>query len=80
MLAKDQPDYLPLPVFQDNGQGGRTISCWKLSLKERFILLFTGRLWLCVLNFHRPLQPQLPTVINPWLKQNYPKVKEKRNA
>ena len=65
ILAEDQPEYLPLPVCI---YGDRTISCWRLSLWERVKLLFTGRLWLLVLNFRQPLQPQLPTVDYPFLR------------
>ena len=32
VLAKDQPEYLPLPVCR---HGDRTISCWKLTFGER---------------------------------------------
>ncbi len=64
-LAEDQPEYLPLPVCV---YGERTISCWHLSLWERVKLLFTGRLWLLVLNFRQPLQPQLPLVDYPFLR------------
>ena len=65
VLAKDQPEYLPLPVCR---HGDRTISCWKLTFGERLKLLFTGRLWLLVLNFGGPLQPQLPMVESPFVQ------------
>jgi len=56
--AKDQPEYLPLPVYKD--EHGLVISCWKLSLWERLIILITGKLWWSVMTFNNPLQPQLP--------------------
>lgn len=62
--AKDQPSYLPLPAYTDHE---RTISCWHLTWRERFWLLWTGRLWLHQLNFGDPLQPQAPAVENPFL-------------
>jgi hypothetical protein len=65
VLAKDQPEYLPLPVCR---HGDRTISCWKLTFGERLKLLFTGRLWLLVLNVGGPLQPQLPMVESPFVQ------------
>jgi len=68
-LALDQPEYRPLPVCV---YGDRTISCWKLTLLERLKLLFTGRLWLLVLNFRQPLQPQLPTVDCPFIDRMTP--------
>lgn len=64
-LAENQPEYQPLPACQ---YGDRLFSCWKLTLRERLKLLFTGRLWLLVLNFRQPLQPQLPTVDCPFLR------------
>ena len=66
VYAKNQPEYLPLPVYEDDEQGGRVFHCWKLSLKERLILMFTGKLWINVLNFKKPLQPILPLVRNPF--------------
>ena len=43
VYAKDQPEYNPLPALKDNT--GAVVSCWKLSIKERFKLIFTGKLW-----------------------------------
>lgn len=63
VLAKDQPQYLPLPVWQGSEE---TVSCWKLTLIERVRVLLTGRLWLRQLNFGQPLQPQRPQVGNPF--------------
>lgn len=61
--AKDQQPYLPLPAYSDTVN---TVSCWKLSWRERLKLLFTGKLWLRQKNFGQPLQPQLPTVDTPF--------------
>ena len=63
VLAKDQPQYQPLPVYDD---GEQMISCWSLTWWERLSLLLTGRLWLRQLTFGRQLQPQLPEVKAPW--------------
>lgn len=63
VLAKDQPEYIPLPVFYDSqGPEGIAISCFKLSWRERIKILFTGRLWIQQLTFHRGFSPQLPSV------------------
>lgn len=40
--AKDQPGFKPLPAYTDARE---TISLWRLSWLERFVLLCTGRLW-----------------------------------
>lgn len=66
VYAKDQPQYLPLPVYEDELQGGRVFHCWKLNFKERITILFTGRIWINVLNFKKPLQPIKLMVNNPF--------------
>lgn len=68
VFAKDQDPYLPLPAYQDNEQGGRIFHCWRLSIKERFKMLFTGKLWINVLNFNQPPQPIKPMVDSPFKK------------
>jgi hypothetical protein len=57
VFAKDQPQYQPLPAFRYNTEQGEVISCWKLSFKERIKLLLTGKLWVCLLSFNKPLTP-----------------------
>ena len=57
VYAKDQPDYTPLPALRLDSKNGEVISCWKMSLKERLIVLFTGRVWLSLLSFNKPLPP-----------------------
>lgn len=61
VIAKDQPEYLPLPAHvgwmdEDRSIHGVTF-CWKLSWKERISILFNGILWHRVLTFGKPLQP-----------------------
>lgn len=66
VLAKDQPQYKPLPIHkQKNDELGTVTSCWKLTIKERFQLLFSGKIWLQILTFNKPLQPQLPQLDKP---------------
>jgi hypothetical protein len=57
VYAKDQPEYLPLPVLKIPAAEGECISCWKLSWRERFTAFFQGRVWLSQLTFNLPLQP-----------------------
>ncbi len=64
VFAAYQPQYLPLPAFKSDD--GKVISCWKASFRERLIFLFTGKLWLYMLTFNKPLQPQRPLIDNPW--------------
>jgi hypothetical protein len=37
----------PLPIWSD---GKECVSCWRPTLKERFRILFTGKVWLSVLS------------------------------
>ena len=66
VYAKDQPEYQPLPAFIEEDKTfnphGEVISCWKMSLRERLIVLFTGRVWLSLWCFHKPLTPSRLTV------------------
>jgi len=69
VIAKDQPEYKPLPAYQhkQNDWQGMITCCWKLTIKERVKLLFTGKLWHTILTFNHPLQPQLMRVDKPTL-------------
>lgn len=67
--AENQPPYLPLPAYSDSTQ---TISCWRLTWRERFTILFGGVLWLHQMNFGRPLQPQSPSVTSPFITSPSP--------
>lgn len=57
IFAKEQPEYEPLPAFREDSPKGEVITCQKLSFKERLIVLFTGRVWLAMLTFNKPLTP-----------------------
>ena len=62
VFAKDQPEYLPLPAFKNESPQGEVVSCYKLSWKERLYILVTGKLWISVLSFNKPLTPQYLSV------------------
>lgn len=51
VLAKDQPEYNQLPVYIDTDESKAFISCHQLTLRERLIVLFTGKLWHFQLTF-----------------------------
>lgn len=66
VIAKDQPQYKPLPAHRFAGDPkGRIACCWALSLRERLLVAITGRLWHEVLTFNQALQPQLLSVRKP---------------
>jgi hypothetical protein len=64
VLAKDQPEYIPLPAAPVD-DGHRIVTRWKLSLAERLRILFTGNLWLSVLTLGKPFPPVLLETENP---------------
>lgn len=60
-FAEDQPEYQPLHAFRSPEKEGYVISCWKLSFTERIRMLITGKLWVSLMTFHKPLTPSLFT-------------------
>lgn len=70
VIAKDQPQYNPLPahVFKGDPQG-RIAFCWKLSWWERLAVLVTGEIWSEVLTFGGVVQPQLLSVEKPVMRK-----------
>lgn len=62
VYAKDQPEYQPLPVLKLEGSKGEVIACWKMSFWERVKVLFTGKVWVSLLSFNKPLTPSYITV------------------
>ena len=57
VYAENQREYIPLPVLKELGPQGHLISCWKLSWREKFKLLFGNKIWLTLMTFQQPLQP-----------------------
>ena len=56
-FAENQKEYLPLPAFKNDSPEGEVVSCWKLTFRERFRILFTGKLWVSLMSFNKPLTP-----------------------
>ena len=75
IFAEDQPEYLPLPAFREQKTPFTVVSCWKLTLLERFKVLFSGKMWFSTLTFGGPLQPQSPSVEKP-LRSTAPEATE----
>ena len=63
VYATNQPEYNPLPVYK--ADDGVVLSRWKLSLKERLVMLIRGDLYLWVCTFNQPLQPVSLQVMRP---------------
>lgn len=63
VFAENQPEYLPLSAHK--GDDGVVTFCWRLTLRERFALLFRGLLWHQVMTFGHALQPQSLSATRP---------------
>jgi hypothetical protein len=69
VIAKDQPQYLPLPAHVYAGDQDRRVTfCWKLTPDELVELNRTGLLWHTVMTFGDPLQPQMLSVDKPVMR------------
>lgn len=63
VFAKDQPEYLPLPAYQEpEDPKGRIITRWELSEAELNQIRETKSIYISVYTFNNPLQPILPYV------------------
>lgn len=60
VIAEDQPQYIPLPVYQ--AKNGEVTSVWKLTDEEREKIAKGGHVCLCQSTFHQALQP-----VNLWV-------------
>jgi len=66
IFSKDQPEYNPLPAFlKPEDAEGTVITKWELSDEEIDFIKKTKCVWLTVLTFNNPLQPQLLQVEKP---------------
>lgn len=63
--AESQEEYLTLPAYKHEDEDGTVSSCWKLTRRERLKVLFTGKIYLSLLSFGKPLTPQLLRVDSP---------------
>ena len=62
-IAENQVEYITLPAFKDKGDRyGRAVTCWKLSLWECIKVFITGKIWLSIMTFNKPLQPLKMTI------------------
>lgn len=57
VYAENQPEYMPLPALKFDDDVGTVVSCWKMSFKDRIRILLTGKVWLMLCSFNKPLTP-----------------------
>lgn len=75
IIAKDQPQYIPLPAYQyERDRTGTVVFCWQLSEEELAELIRNnGVLYHTVQTFNRPLQPTMLDVVKPNMPPHAPK-------
>jgi hypothetical protein len=65
IYAEGQEEYLELPAYKHGDEYGSVSSCWKLSIRERIKVLFTGKIYTTLASFNKPLTPQYLDVSSP---------------
>ena len=66
-FGKEQPEYLPLPAYWREDE---VTSCWELTPEEVNEVIATRRIYVTLVNFNQPLQPQRVSVYNPIIEDN----------
>ncbi len=57
VFAERQGEYLDLPAYKHGDDVGNVSSCWKLNLWERIKTLATGKIYVTMRSFGKPLTP-----------------------
>ncbi len=67
IIAKDQPQYLPLPVIELGK--GIMLARWTLSEEEKRIVVETGNIYITMWTFNNPVMPYRLQVEKPNIEQ-----------
>ena len=62
IYTENQPEYQPLPAYKNKSDLGEVVSCWEMSFRERLKVLFTGKVYVSLLSFNRPLTPSFLSI------------------
>lgn len=69
-FAEHQEEYSTLPAYLQQDEDGIVVSCWKLNLLQRLVVLVTGKIWHSQITCNYPLQPISLAVIKPLESSN----------
>lgn len=72
VIAKDQPEYIPLPAIVLDGPERKIVTRWELDDEDRARLAAGGSVYLSVWTFGAHLQPIELTTIEPQLQMLTP--------
>lgn len=67
--AEDQEEFLSLPAHKAPNERCIVTTCWRLTWRERLLVLVRGRLWFQQMTWSQPLQAQKPAVHPPELER-----------
>lgn len=56
-----QPEYLGLPAKRHGDSHGHVTSCWHVTDEELAEIVRTRKVYVTVMTFHQPIQPQMVT-------------------
>jgi len=65
VIAKDQPQYMPMPAHVSLNETGTVTCCWDLSGEEIAEIVKTGKIWHSILTYGLSVQPQLLSAFKP---------------
>ena len=67
IIAKDQPQYQPIPAHRAHDECDTVIFCWQLTEEEKQRVMETGVIWHSSMTFGHAFQPQLLSVESPFI-------------
>ena len=67
-IAKDQPQYQPIPAHRADDDSGSVIFCWQLTDEEKQRVMETGVIWHSAMTFGHAFQPQLLSTECPFIE------------
>lgn len=62
IYGEGQDEYKSLPAYVHNTKERQVVSCWKLSFFERCKVMFSGKIYMSLMTFGKPLTPSKLTV------------------
>lgn len=57
IFAENQKEYFSLPVYKALNNSESVTSCWVMTDEEKKEFAKTGKIWLTLLTYGKPLQP-----------------------
>lgn len=69
VYAEEQEEYLSLPAYKHGDNQGSVSACWKVTFREKLKILFTGKIYITLLSFGKPLTPHRLEVNSPIIEE-----------